>query len=316
MRWAIEVEAGELALWLVANLWRFWNAFGLAAEGRRVTETVLAMPSTAGVSAARSWAAAAAGNLAYWQADSQGARVWYERQIELATATGDEAGIADGMFNLSHVDGLADRDEAAKRRYAEDVVQRFRALGDERGEARAAWALAVLAMHLDRAEEATDELERALPEFERLDDRQYHAMTVASLGWAWFNRGDITMAMRYAIEGLLESHAMRDLATTTISLHIGVLVAVMTGRFEDAAEVIGAFEASCERYGIRPPAALTTFIEVTDPFAATREALSPETYAAAYERGARMSLDEAVARVAELGDVAAAGMAPPGDAAG
>ena len=198
----------------------------------------------------------------------------------------------------------------------QDVVQRYRALGDERSEARAAWALAVLAMHLGRAEEATDELERALPEFERLDDRQYHAMTVASLGWAWFSRGDIAMAMRYAIEGLLESHAMRDLATTTISLHIGVLVAVMTGRFEDAAEVIGAFEASCERYGVRPPAALTTFIEVTDPFAATREALSPETYAAAYERGARMSLDEAVAKVADLGDVAAAGMAPPRDAAG
>ena len=81
---------------------------------------------------------------------------------------------------------------------------------------------------------------------------------------------------------------MRDLATTTISLHSGV----------------------------RPPAALTTFIKVTDPVGATRQARSPETYAAAYERGARMSLDEAVARVAELGDVAAGGMAPPGDASG
>ena len=117
-------------------------------------------------------------------------------------------------------------------------------------------------------------------------------MTVASLGWAWFSRGNIAMATRYAIDGLLESHAMRDLATTTISLHVGVLVAVMTGRFEDAAEVIGAFEASCERYGVRPPAALTTFIKVTDPFGATRKALSPRRTQAAYERGARMSLDE------------------------
>ena len=44
--------------------------------------------------------------------------------------------------------------------------------------------------------------------FERLDDRQYHAMTVASLGWAWFSRGNIALATRYAIDGLLESHAM------------------------------------------------------------------------------------------------------------
>jgi hypothetical protein len=55
---------------------------------------------------------------------------------------------------------------------------------------------------------------------------------------------------------------------------------------------------------------------VTDPFAATREALSPETYAAAYERGARMSLDEAVARVADLGEVAARVLAPPREATG
>jgi hypothetical protein len=132
---------------------------------------------------------------------------------------------------------------------------------------------------------------------------------VASLGWACFVRGEIALAIRYAIDGLLESHAMRDLGTTTISLHIGVLVAVMTGRFEDAAEMIGAFEASCERYGVRPPAALSTFIEVSDPFGATREALSADAYAAAYERGARLSLDEAVAKVAELGEAAAV-MAP------
>jgi hypothetical protein len=116
--------------------------------------------------------------------------------------------------------------------------------------------------------------------------------------------------MRRSIDALLESHAMRDLGTTTISLHIGVLMAVMTGRFEHAAEMIGAFEASCERYGVRPPAALSTFIEVTDPFGATREALSADVYAAAYERGSRMTLDEAVARVAEVGEAAA--VAVPG----
>ena len=98
---------------------------------------------------------------------------------------------------------------------------------------------------------------------------------------------------------------MRDIGTTTISLHIGVLVAAIVGRFEDAAELIGAFEASCERYGVRPPAALSTFIKSHDPFAATIEALSPEAYAAAYERGRRLSLDEAVAKVADLGDAMA-----------
>jgi predicted ATPase/class 3 adenylate cyclase len=306
VRWAIDTGSGELALNLIANLWRVWNAFGLGEEGRRLTETALAMPSAAGVSAARSWAASAAGSLAYWQADPEAAHAWYEEQIELAKATGDEAGVADGLFNLGHVAFPPGSDEAVQRRFAEDIIKRYRDLGDARSLARASWAFAILAMRAGRADVATEQLERALPEFERLDDRQYHAMTVSSLGWAWFARGDIPLATRYAIDGLLESHAMRDLGTTTISLHVGVLVAAVVGRFDVAAELIGAFHASCERYGVRPPAALSTFIETHDPFAATSDALSPEAYAAAYERGRRLSLDEAVGKVAELGATAAA----------
>ena len=307
VRWAIDTEAGELALDLVANLWRLWNAFGLGSEGRTLTEAALAMPSAAGVSAARSWAAAAAGNLAYWQAEGEAARGWYEHQIELAKASGDEPGVADGMFNLGHVAFPPGSDEAVQQRFADDVIQRFRDLGDTRSEARASWALAILAMSAGRADEAAKQLQQALPAFERLDDRQYHAMTVSSLGWVWFTRGDFPLAIRYAIDGLLESHAMRDLGTTTISMHVGVLVAAIVGRFDVAAELIGTFDASCERYGVRPPAALGNFIKSHDPFALTREALSPEAYAAAYERGRRLSLDEAVAKVADLGDAAAAG---------
>ncbi|MGP1674842.1 MAG: hypothetical protein ACTS8Z_06495, partial [Candidatus Limnocylindrales bacterium] len=63
------------------------------------------------------------------------------------------------------------------------------------------------------------------------------------------------------------------------------------------------------------PAALDLFIETSDPFAATRAALPPEVYAAAYERGRRLSLDEAVAKVAELGEVAVVALAP-GDPTG
>ena len=69
-------------------------------------------------------------------------------------------------------------------------------------------------------------MREAIAESERFDDRQYHAMSVASLGWVAFELGDISSAIRRAIEGLVESHAMRDVATTTISLHIGVLAAV------------------------------------------------------------------------------------------
>src|SRR4029077_5936846 len=88
LRWAIETDEGEIALWLAARLWRYWNAFGLGAEGRQLTVAALALPSAAGVSLVRAWAASALGSLAYWQADPANARIWYQQQIDLATAVG------------------------------------------------------------------------------------------------------------------------------------------------------------------------------------------------------------------------------------
>lgn len=303
-RWAIESDEGDVALRLVADQWRFWHAFGQMQEGRTLTESALAMPSAAAPSVARAWAAAAAGSLAYWQADTQTARDWYEEQIRLARIVGDERCLADGLFNLGHVAFVSEEDEAVQLAYIDDVIARFRDLGDERTEVRAAWARGVLALGNGRPQEALATLEAGLEAFDRLDDPQYRAMTVSSLGWAAFSLGDIPKAIAYAIEGIEATLAMRDLGTTTISLHVGVLIAVLVGRLEDAAVLNGAFDALCERYGVRPPAALSRFIKDSDPFVAVRQGLTPEVYSPAYERGRRLSLDEAVALVLDMGRLA------------
>ena len=98
-------------------------------------------------------------------------------------------------------------------------------------------------MSLGRYGEAGEHFGQSLVDFDRLDDPQYRAMTTSSLGWVAFLRGDIPLATRYAIDGLLETHRMRDVGTTTISLHIGVLLAMMLGRWEEGAAVHGAYEA-------------------------------------------------------------------------
>ena len=90
------------------------------------------------------------------------------------------------------------------------------------------------------------------------------------------------------------------------ALQIGVLLGALTGHFEEAAEVHGAFDALCERYGVRPPQALALFVGGRDPFELTRQNLDADTWAAAYARGRPLTLDEAVALVVELGDEASA----------
>lgn len=308
-RWAIEAGEAELALELASVLWRFWNAFGLGAEGRRLTVAALTMPGADVPTPARAWAASAAGSLAYWQADTADARAWYDEQLALARVVDDETCIVDALFNLGHVSFIDREDEAVQIAYMEAVVARYRDLGDVRGLARAGWSRAILALRNGRPAEGAGYLRAAVVEFERLDDRQYLAMSVASLGWAAFVMGDTATATRESIRGLIESHTMRDLGTTTISLHVGVLVATLAERWEAAAELAGAFEAACERYGVRPPAALDRFMLANDPIAATRMHLPSDVFDAAYERGTRLSLDEAVAKVASIGE----GLSTPED---
>lgn len=299
-RWAIESGQTDLALRLVAEQWRFWHGFGLMTEGRHLTEAALAMPGPAhGVPRAR--AAAAAGSLAYWQADTAAARHWYQEQVRLARAADDERGLADALFNMGHVAFIDGEPESVHQGYMDEVVARFRDLGDERSAARAAWSRGIVALGAGRIEEAMPILERGLADYRRLGDPQYHAMTVSSLAWAAFRVGDLEAAVRYYIEGLVETWQMRDLGTTTISLHVGVLMAVMLERFEDAAVLHGAWDGLCERYGVRPPFALSRFIESTDPFAEARAALSADVHARAYERGRHLTLDAAVAMVVGMG---------------
>ena len=78
------------------------------------------------------------------------------------------------------------------------------------------------------------------------------------------------------------------------------MVAVILKRPETAAMLMGAFEGLCQRYGVRPPrpSALPQRPRVLP---ALREALDSRAVEAAIERGRRMTLDEAVALVVELG---------------
>ncbi len=291
----------------MAALWRFWQSDGHLSEGRTLAEAALTMSGAEPTTTARAWATGSAGSIAYWQADVVAARRWYEEQLALAKALDDETIVADAMFNLAHIMFVENADAEPKLAWADEVRQRYRDLGDERAVARIAWSEGTIAMQDGRAEEAIRIFESLLPIFDSLGDLQYHAMATASIGWAAFSLGDIPTAMRCAVRSLVETNALHDVATTTISLHVGVLMASVLGKVEDGARLSGAFDGLCERYGVRPPAALALFIGRLDPFGRIREALTPESYASLYESGRRLTIDEAVALV-----VAMAEDAPPG----
>ena len=67
------------------------------------------------------------------------------------------------------------------------------------------------------------------------------------------------------LHAMLTMYGLRDVASTTVSLPEGALMALGLGRPGDAATLMGAFEGLCDRYGVRPPIALARLIKDADP---------------------------------------------------
>jgi hypothetical protein len=273
---------------------------GHLTAGRTFAETALAMPGAQAATTSRMWAAGAAGSVAYLQSDHERTRHWYREELALAQTLGDPVGEADAWFNVGHVDFIdAASSEAAKATIL-DVQRRYAALGDGRGVARTHWALGNVVLEGGDVAEAMRIFTEARQRFDALGDRSYAALCAGSLAWATFAAGDVPAAVGWSVLAMTESLARRDIGATTISLHVGVLIAVIVGRPDVAARLSGAFDALCDRYGVRPPAALERFIGTQDPFGMAKAALPPDHFATEYALGQRMTIREAVDLVVEI----------------
>ncbi len=310
IRWAVGSGEVELALRLVGALWRFWQLGGYLDEGHDLIAAALAMPGAEPATPWRLRAITAAGGIAYWRAEREETLRLYQEQFDLAVTLDDDVAQADAAFNLLSAQFIADRQAAWAS--ADDARLRFERLGDARGVARVDWGRATLLLGSGRAAEARPIFESTMLQFEALGDPTYHAMSMGSLAWIEFGNGDFAAARPWAIRSLVELYAVRDFASTTITLQEAVVLAVEAGRFEDAAILTGAFEGSCERIGVRPPIPLQRIIDTRQPSRRIAEAIDPETLAVLAERGRRMSLDEAVAYVLRMAD--AMGAATPDEA--
>ncbi len=298
--WAIDAGEIEVALRLVAALWRFWQLDGHLSEGHDLTHAALAMPGADAVTPWRLGAITAAGGIAYWRAERAEAMRLYNEELELATRLGDEVAEADAAFNLLAASWTLNPDAALTT--GQHVRRQFERLGDARGVARIEWGRASILMRVGRLAEALPIFESAFGQFEALGDSMYQAMAMGSFAWVAFGKGNFEDARRWTVKSMVMLHALRDVSSATITLQEAVLAALELGRLEDAGVLTGAFEGLCERYGVRPPASLQEIINSRRPLERLAEAFEPERLEALMDRGRRMTLDEAVAFVVRMSD--------------
>lgn len=182
MAWALETDANEVALRLLAACWRYWQMRGYLDEARGVAERVIALPDRKSHPAANEAALEAAAGIAYWQGDFGAARPWYTETLELARAREDDRAEANALYNLTFTYTWNPGEQEEARKLARQALEVNRRLGDQAGIGRALWALAGADYFFKDIPAAIQSLEEALQIFRATGDR-------FMLGWTLYMQG-------------------------------------------------------------------------------------------------------------------------------
>jgi predicted ATPase/class 3 adenylate cyclase len=287
LRRAIEEQDSDLALRLVAALFRFWHLAGHIPEGIRWARAALALPGAQHRNASRASALATLGGLSYWRNDFPVTRSAYEEALEISTELEDLPAVAEGSYNLAFAYRL-DRNGPGARELLERARAMFERLGDRRGVVDCLWALSLLARLEGDLELARTLGEEGLRLHRELGDLFGVIDSLHVRGRAAYEMGELDIARASVMESLemLGSAGFR----TGIAIALDNLAAQENERGLPvrAVRLGGASEALREDAGAQAP---PEFIDLPDPRAKARESLSPEQIAAAWEEGRAMNLD-------------------------
>jgi predicted ATPase/class 3 adenylate cyclase len=298
LRWAIDAGEAELAQRLSWATWRYWQFGGHLWLGRTLADAVLVMPRADEPSPGRMWSFAAAGGLAYWQADTPRASELYRAELETARQIGDRTGEADANYNLAATQSIAGHQEEGLA-FLGRSRELYREIGDEIGFARTDWAIANMTMLGGGPEEALEMMLAARRRYHESGDVMYEALAAGSIAFTNQILGNRLEALRAGIDAIQLSHAIRDVATTTITLADAAILLVDFDRHDEAAIALAAYHHLCQVLGVLPPAGIGQLIFASRVEERAFAALTSDQHAAAIRRGETMTLDEAVTFVVE-----------------
>jgi predicted ATPase/class 3 adenylate cyclase len=293
LRWAIDAGAADRAQAAAGALWRFWQQHGHLAEGRGWLQEVLAMPTGQAPTQARAKALAGAGGIAWWQNDRAAARGCYDEAVAIERALGDPARLAEALYNDAFAVAAGDDLEAATGLLDEGLAL-FRQAGDEAGAAKVLVMLVVRDAVAGEWERVIARIEQSVAIWRRRGDRQSLAFGLVWLAFAYGRAGRPADARATALEALALFRAVDD--ATGIALAFLDLAFLLTweGRHEDAIRMAAVSAAHRDRAGGGPTPGFGGMLE-GDPVAEARAHLPADAAERAWQDGAAMGLDQAVA---------------------
>jgi predicted ATPase/DNA-binding SARP family transcriptional activator len=282
----------ELALELVAAIWRFLYVGGRLTEGRTWLEEALAETHEPTIPRVR--ALQGAGMLATSQNANEHGRKRIEEALALARQLGDTWGIAASQNLLGTHSLLGGDEERAVALHDESVVL-FREVGDQRMLSAATANLGVSAFSRGDYDRAVDLLEESLTIARSLQSTKDVAMMLNTLGLA-------TLCQSHVDEGealLRESLALAEQGEFKVVVLWGLeglaAVAAARGEAERAARLLGASDGLAEALAV-PLIEIPYVRPIRErSVAAARGELQEPAFAAALAEGRSMTLEDAIA---------------------
>ena len=290
LAFALDAGDGESALRLCAALRRFWQLRGHLFEGRRALDAALAVGADAPPSI-RTKALNGAGILAGEQGDFDAAAELFERSLELAHELGDRRRIGSVATNLGNLALFRGDYDRAYELY-EQGAETAREMDDLLSLASVLEDLGWAALGSGRVDDAVATLEESVAASRETGEPRAVSASLRALARALMLRGDTQRAIELLAESLPLARGIGEPRGVADCLEALGGVAVATGDPRRAATLFGAADSVRTAIGARRYPSEERWFE--DDAALAREQIGAEAFAAAHERGLRLSADEAV----------------------
>ena len=278
------------AVRLAGALWWFWETRGHISEGRRWLAAVLALPGDA-APADRARALEGAGMLARLQGDLVVARAMHEQSLAMRRELGDDAGAASALNNLGIAVELSG-DRIHARALYEECLAYGRRMNDPVRIIAPLINLGILARQAGDPAQALAHYAEALAVARETGDIRRQATLLLNMGNAHEERRDFAEAVTCIHEAL---RLFRDLADpTAIARCLTSLAALANdlGAAMRAARHSAAAAALRSKLGVRLDGQGQQRFD--KDVALARAALGDVRFAAAWEAGQALSLDDVI----------------------
>jgi predicted ATPase/DNA-binding SARP family transcriptional activator len=279
----------DAALRMTAALWRFWDLKGHLIEGRRRLERGLRADQRP--TAARAKTLSGAADMALTCGDVAAGGLLAKEALELHRELEDDWGTAFSLLMFAYAIGLEGDWPRAQQLFGESV-QRFRDLGDEYYELRAARAHAWAFYGGGNLESARALNEDVLRRARATHHEFAEAVALAHLTDIAVAQGRVADAVSLLTESQRILRELNDLLGIAAGVGRFASVLALAGRAAIAARVLSSSTALLEEIGARPP----WYARISEKALAVIHAqLDEAAFAEAWEQGRALTADEAVA---------------------